>query len=249
MNFAQTLWILMKSIVSVVRMSIDTIRISQQNKLTRAWVDQRIQRWCHEIIGYTKAKWTIINPYQVNPIHGQATLIMCNHASLYDIPFTYLAFPKECIRMLAKKELSTIPFFGKALKAAGFPFIDRQNRQKAIEDLNQVRALLADDVVMWIAPEGTRSASGKLGPFKKGGFITAIQAQAMIIPIVVQGANAILPARSFKLALHQKVEVKIGQPIDASEYNMEQKDELMRIVRNSMQSMLDEVNPGAANLT
>lgn len=239
-HFIQTIHIILKSVYSVVKMSIETVRLNQKNQLTHAWVDQRIQTWAHEIVGYTQAQWQVINPHQVAPKPGQPTIIMCNHASLYDIPLTYLAFPNQTIRMLAKQELSKIPFFGKAMKAAGIPFINRQNRQQAIEDLNRVRTMLANDLVLWIAPEGTRSADGHLGPFKKGGFITAIQAQATIIPMVINGANKILPARSLNFSYKQKVDIIIGQPIDASEYALQEKDSLMRIVRNTMQSMLDE---------
>jgi 1-acyl-sn-glycerol-3-phosphate acyltransferase len=241
-HFFQTIHIILKSVYSVVKMSIETVRLNQKNQLTPAWVDKRIQTWAHQIIGYTQAQWRVINPHQVAPIPGQPTIIMCNHASLYDIPLTYLAFPHQTIRMLAKKELSKIPFFGKAMKAAGIPFINRQNRQQAIEDLNHVRTMLAENLVLWIAPEGTRSADGHLGPFKKGGFITAIQAQATIIPMVINGANKILPARSLSFSFKQKVDIIIGQPIDASEYALQEKDELMRMVRNTMQSMLDEDN-------
>jgi 1-acyl-sn-glycerol-3-phosphate acyltransferase len=214
--------------------------MDKKHQLSREWVNKKILKWAHQVIGYTKAKWQVINPHHVAPIHGQPTIIMCNHASLYDIPFTYLAFPNETIRMLAKKELKKIPFFGKTIELGGHLFIDRHNRQQAINNLNNMRKFLADDIVMWIAPEGTRSADGKLANFKKGGFITAIQAQATIIPIVIRGANSILPARSLNFSLHQKVDIIIGQPVDASEYTLEQKDELINLVHNSMQSMLDE---------
>lgn len=241
-NIFQTINIIVKSLYSVLKISTDTIAIEKKNKLTRTWVNKRIYAWAKQIIGYTKANWRVINPNNIAPKPGQPTIIMCNHASLYDIPFTYLAFPNETIRMLAKKELKKIPFFGRTIELAGHLFIDRQNRQQAINNLNKMRKFLADDIVMWIAPEGTRSADGKLAPFKKGGFITAIQAQATIIPIVIRGANLILPARSLNFSLNQNVDIMIGQPVDASEYSLEQKNELINLVHNSMQSMLDQKN-------
>lgn len=221
-------------------MSLDAIILGAKNKLSQDWVDQRIHSWASDLLSYIKVDLNVINPMNVKPVPGQATLLMCNHASLYDIPLTYAAFPGLRIRMLAKKELRKVPLMGRSMEAAGFPFVDRHNRQQAIEDLNRVREMLCDGFVMWIAPEGTRSATGHLGRFKKGGFITAIQAQAQIIPIVIKGANQILPARSLALSLNQKVEVIVGQPIDASEYSMEQKEELMQIVHATMQSMIDE---------
>ncbi len=56
---------------------------------------------------------------------------------------------------------------GFAMKAAEYPFINRKNRRQAIQDLDQVKQLLQSGIVMWLAPEGTRSKDGKLGPFKK----------------------------------------------------------------------------------
>lgn len=238
-NIFQTLNIIVKSVFSILKMSIETINLARKKQLTPAWVDTKMHQWAQLVIGYTQANWNVINPHQVKPQHGQPTIIMCNHASLYDIPFSYLAFPDQRIRMLAKKELGKVPFFGQAMQVAGFPFIDRHNRHKAIEGMSKLREILAHDVVMWIAPEGTRSPDGKLAKFKKGGFITAIQTQATIIPLVIRGANLILPARSLKFSLNQKVDIIVGQPIDASEYHVEQKDELINLVHNTMQSMLD----------
>lgn len=238
-NIFQTILIISKSICAVLSLSFKAIYQAWRGNLTPEKIDNYLYAWSEKIIQFTKAQLKIINPNHIAPQPGQATIIMCNHASLYDIPLSYLAFKGYSIRMLAKKELSKIPFFGKALIAAGFPTIDRHNRHQAIQDLNRVRELLSHGMVMWIAPEGTRSANGELAKFKKGGFITAIQAQATIIPMIIKGANLILPARSLKFSLNQKVEIIIGQPIDASEYHLEQKDELVALVHNSMENMLN----------
>lgn len=239
-SFFQNIKIIILSVISVIKLSVKTIMQGLRGKMTRQWVDKSIQLWVKEILSYVKTEVRVINPYGVKPQHGQPTLLMCNHASLYDIPITYAAFPDITIRMLAKKEMRKIPFMGKSMEVAGFPFIDRHNRQQAIQDMQKVREMLADDIVMWIAPEGTRSRNGQLAKFKKGGFITAIQAQAMIIPIAIRGANLILPAKTLKFSLHQHVDVVVGQPIDASQFSIEQKDELIALVHGTMQNMLDE---------
>jgi 1-acyl-sn-glycerol-3-phosphate acyltransferase len=238
-NFFQTIVILIKSLYTVLSMCNKAIYHSWRGTLTPELIDEIFQKHSESVIKYTKARLAIINPNHIAPKPSQATIIMCNHVSLYDIPLTYLAFKGYRVRMLAKKELSKVPFFGRLMKACEIPTIDRHNRHQAIQDLNRVRELLAHGMVMWIAPEGTRSADGKLAKFKKGGFITAIQAQATIIPMVIKGANLILPARSLKFSLNQKVDVIIGQPIDASEYNLEQKEELMALVHNAMDNMLN----------
>lgn len=206
--------------------------------INRAWVDQTIQHWSSVLLKIIKADYVIVNPHDVKPEPGKSIIVMCNHSSLYDIPLSFKAFPHHSMRMLAKKELSKVPFMGKGMVAAEFPFIDRKNRHQAIQDLQKVKALLEDGIIMWIAPEGTRSKNGLLGSFKKGAFITAIQANATIIPIGIRGAFDILPARSFSYSLHQKPEVHIGEPIDASEYSIETKDALIQRTHAVMQALV-----------
>ena len=128
---------------------------------------------------------------------------------------------------------------GKGMTAAEFPFIDRKNRRQAIKDLQAVHELLASGIVMWIAPEGTRSKDGKIASFKKGAFITAIHAKAMIIPMGIRGAYEILPAKTFQLNINQTAEVHIGDPIDASQFSLDNKDELIAQVFHSIKTLVE----------
>ncbi|MBA2657588.1 MAG: 1-acyl-sn-glycerol-3-phosphate acyltransferase [Tatlockia sp.] len=207
-------------------------------RTNRHWVDITLELWVDRILNLVGVKCKIINPYAVKPVAGKATIIMCNHSSLYDIPISLKAFPNHSIRMLAKKELAKIPIMGKGMAAAEFPFIDRKDRHQAIKDLEQVRQLLESGIVMWIAPEGTRSKDGKLGKFKKGAFVTAILAKATIIPIGIRGAYDILPARTLQLNLNQTAEIYIGEAIDAAEYTMQTRNELIKRVHASMESLI-----------
>ncbi len=218
---------------------VRTITKSMLGTLTKQWCDEELQRWVKRVIKLIKAKCTLINPNNVAPKAGQPTIIMCNHSSLFDIPLSFWAFPNESIRMLAKSELFKIPFFGKAMIASGFPKITRHNRKQAIQELEGVAQLLSSGVVMWIAPEGTRSKNGRLSSFKKGGFITAINTKATIIPIGIRGANMILPAKTMRLNLGQEIEVHIGNPIDASQYTLEEKEQLIAVVHQEMKQLLE----------
>jgi 1-acyl-sn-glycerol-3-phosphate acyltransferase len=200
-------------------------------------VDKTLQIWADRILNLVQVQYTVHNPHHAAPVQGQPTIVMCNHSSLYDIPLSFKAFPHHSLRMLAKKELSRLPVMGKGMEAAEFPFIDRNNKKQAIKNLQTVRELLKSGIVMWIAPEGTRSKDGLLAPFKKGPFITAIQAQATIIPIVIRGAYDILPARSLQFTLGQKAEIHIGHPIDASQFTIEHKEILMEKVHQIMEKL------------
>ena len=220
--------------------SIRAVFKNYTNTLTRKWCDQELQRWCKRMVKLLRINTTIINPYNVKPQPGKRTIIMCNHSSLFDIPLSYLVFPDSSIRMLAKKELFKIPVFGRASRAAEFPCINRKNLRQAINDLSSLERLMESGIVMWIYPEGTRSKDGKLQPLKKGGFITAIQTQATIIPVVIRGAENILPAKTIKFKLNQKAENHIGQPINAEEFTLDNKEELIAKTFDSMQKMFNQ---------
>lgn len=206
----------------------------------RPWVDKTIQRWINRVLGLVKMTWTVVNPHNVQPEKGKATILMCNHTSIYDIPLGFKIFPEHSIRMLAKKELSRIPLLGGGMRATEFPFIDRKNRKQAFEDLAYARKLMESGIVMWIAPEGTRSLDGKLKPFKKGAFITAIEAKATIIPVGIRGAFELLPARTYDFNIGQRAEIHIGKPVDASEFTFENRDELVAKVHEAIRKLLEE---------
>jgi 1-acyl-sn-glycerol-3-phosphate acyltransferase len=209
-------------------------------KVSRSWVDSIVQLWSTQLLDLVRADCKVINPHHVEPTPGKATIVMCNHSSLFDIPISFKAFPHHSMRMLAKKELSTMPFMGKGMVAAEFPFIDRKNRHQAIQDLVQAKKLMESGIIMWISPEGTRSKNGKLAAFKKGGFITAIESNATIIPIGIRGAFDILPAKTRRFNIHQKVEIHIGEPVDASQYRIDNKDELIDRVHREMKILVGE---------
>ena len=210
------------------------------SNITREWTDKVIHHWVDNLLNQVQVAYKVINPFNTQPQKGKATIIMCNHSSAYDIPLAFKAFPNHSIRMLSKKELKKVPLMGKAMTAAEFPFIDRKNRYQAIKDLAYVQQLMESGIVMWVAPEGTRSKDGKLKPFKKGAFITAIQSQATIIPIGIRGANEILPARSFNLHLQQKAEIHIGSPIDASQFTIENRQELIQQTFTAIKELIGE---------
>ncbi|WP_199744156.1 1-acyl-sn-glycerol-3-phosphate acyltransferase [Legionella sp. km772] len=207
---------------------------------TRPWVDKTIHHWTDQLLDEVEVEYKVINPLNIEPQPGKATILMCNHSSVYDIPLGFKAFPNHSIRMLAKRELSKIPLMGKGMAAAEFPFIDRKNRYQAMKDLEYAQQLMKSGIIIWIAPEGTRSKTGKLAPFKKGAFITAIQAQATIIPIGIRGAFDIIPAKTCRINLKQKAEIHIGEPIDAAEFTVENKEVLIEKTYQAIKKLTGE---------
>jgi 1-acyl-sn-glycerol-3-phosphate acyltransferase len=235
----RSFWIAMLSILYTAQTTGLCVIKRMFGTNSRAWVDQELHRWVDRVLNIIGVKCKVVNPFNIQPVPGKATIIMCNHTSLYDIPLSFKSFPNHSIRMLAKKELASMPIMGQGMAAAEFPFIDRKNRLQAIKDLAAARKLMESGILMWIAPEGTRSRDGKLAPFKKGAFMTAIESKATIIPIGIIGAYEILPAKTMQLNINQSAEIRIGKPVDASKFTIAERQKLVDIVHQSIKELVE----------
>ncbi|HSX71728.1 MAG TPA: lysophospholipid acyltransferase family protein, partial [Pseudomonas sp.] len=210
-------------------------------RLRRADVDRYTRRWSGLLLRLVRMNLSV-HGAMPDFNDGRRYILLSSHASHYDIPASFVALPGS-IRMLAKKELFGIPLFGAAIRAAEFPSVDRHNRQQAVKDLEKAKRMMESGIVLWAAPEGTRSRDGQLLPFKKGCFHLALDTNAVIVPIVFRGISEVLPARTWRFNLGLPVQLHIGAPIDASRYSPEQLPELMTQTRLSMQELLGEPAP------
>jgi 1-acyl-sn-glycerol-3-phosphate acyltransferase len=201
--------------------------------------DGLLNWWSNGLVNAVRIQKTVFDPFGIRIEPGKRYIIMSNHRSHYDIPLTILSLPAS-IRMLTKKELFKIPLWGRGMAAGEFICIDRKNIEQAKQDLKKAREKMEDGIVLWISPEGTRSRTGRMGPFKKGGFILAIEAGAQIIPVGIRGSEKVLQPETWEFFLDQKVEVYIGKPIDASAYTLEHKDKLIEVVRREISVLCGE---------
>jgi 1-acyl-sn-glycerol-3-phosphate acyltransferase len=165
---------------------------------------------------------------------GQAYVFMSNHRSILDIPVLFQAVPGT-LRMVAKEELSKVPLWGQALRRSGFVLIDRRDTQAAIERLNASSELFARGVSVWIAPEGTRSRTGELLPFKKGGFMLAIGLGIPVVPVRIDGTADVVPPDSFRVRHEGRVQVTFTPPIPTAHLSANDRDGLMQQVRDAIE--------------
>lgn len=169
-------------------------------------------------------------------VPAEPVLFLANHTSYVDAAPIVEALPRR-VAILAKKSLFQMPVIGWAFRMAGFVPVDRKNRETAIESVNRAAEKLKGGTSFLAFPEGTRSYDGRLLPFKKGVFMMAINAGATIVPMVASGVHLILPKKS--LRIHPgRVVVRFGDPVNASEYSAEQRNQLSERVRNAMIAML-----------
>ena len=229
-NLLQTCWVFMRSAGIMMDICSRAVWKALVKTTSRTWVDKASHNWAARLLNAARVKVTVFNPHDVSFQVDRPIVVMCNHTSLYDIPLSFAAVPGS-LRMLAKKELEKVPFMGRGMKASEFLFVDRNDRRQAFKDMALVRKKMESGIIVWIAPEGTRSQSGKLGPLKKGAFLTAIDAKALIIPLGIRGANTIMPPHSWQLYLDQPAEIHVGLPIDAADYTSKNRNELIERVR------------------
>jgi 1-acyl-sn-glycerol-3-phosphate acyltransferase len=158
--------------------------------------------------------------------------------SNFDIPVLQAYLPVQ-FRWLAKAELYKIPIFGQAMKSAGYISIDRSDRKSAIESLNQAAMIIRNGVSVIIFPEGTRSRTRKIQPFKKGGFFLAVDSGVSIVPIIIHGTDQIMPTKKITIK-PGNVTLEITKPIKSSNYTRKTKDDLIKKVRNIILESYDK---------
>ena len=171
---------------------------------------------------------------------------MPNHQSLTDMPQVLYLLPKAN-GTLIKKEAFRVPVLGWAFRAAGFTPVDRSNPKAARKSLDVAVTAMKKGRSFVIAPEGTRSHTGKLGPFKSGGFRLAARAGVPVAPITVTGARDILP-KGGKLIYPGTIQVRYHEPVETADIdpqNREQIGALIEQVRSAIQSGLDAAGTAA----
>jgi 1-acyl-sn-glycerol-3-phosphate acyltransferase len=157
-------------------------------------------------------------------------IFMSNHQSDFDILIVLAYLPGQ-FRWIAKKELFRIPVFGKAMKNAGYIEIDRQNHERAMQNLAEAARKIREGKSVMSFPEGTRSVDGTIKAFKKGMFHLAFEAGVPIVPITIIGAAEIMPKRSLKIS-PGRITMVIDQPIEVSAYSEDTRPELIERVRS-----------------
>ena len=173
---------------------------------------------------------------------NRAAVYAVNHASNVEPPILFVSlrdlFPR--LRILYKAELRKLPVLTSAFDLAGFVPLERGNRDQSLPAIERAAQALREGNSFLIFPEGTRSRTGELLPFKKGGFIMAIKAQAPVVPVAISGARAAMRKGS-PIIYPVTVQVRFGEPIETAGLVIEDRDQLMTAVRPKVEAMLREV--------
>jgi 1-acyl-sn-glycerol-3-phosphate acyltransferase len=156
-------------------------------------------------------------------------VFLLNHQSGID-PILACALLRGGFTAVAKRELRRNPVLGPAFALAGVVFVDRGGGARAIADLEPALEALRGGLSLAMAPEGTRSRSSALAPFKKGAFRLAMTAGVPIVPIVIHDARNVLP-RGGRLMRPGRIRVDVLPPVATVGWTRDGLDDEIAAVR------------------
>ena len=169
---------------------------------------------------------------------GSPAVYCANHESNIDPPVLFLALHPR-LHILYKAELHNFPLMGTIFDVGGFVAVDRHDRARALASIAEGAKSLRSGNSFLIFPEGTRSRTGRLLPFKKGGFIMAIEAQVPIVPVAVSGGRDAMRKGS-GIVRPARVLVRVGEPVPTAGLTLADRDGLIARVHGIVQGMLDQ---------
>lgn len=164
---------------------------------------------------------------------SQTHIYVSNHASMFDIPAVIAGIPDQ-IRIVYKKEIEKMPFFGWGLKFGPYIGIDRGNSIDAVRSIEEAARQIRKGASVLLFAEGTRTSDGKLQPFKRGAFNLALKAGIPVIPLTINGSYKVLPRSSWRIT-PGTITLVLEKPIvpaaaDGKASEMRLRDEVHRMI-------------------
>lgn len=185
--------------------------------------------WCMRMAGIRLA----VSGLELVPAQGPV-IYMGNHQGNFDIMALTLAIPR-LFAWVAKEELFKVPFFGAAMKRAGYIPLDRSDGRKALKSMKLAAQRIASGSSVVIFPEGTRTLDGSLLPFKRGAFMLAAKAGVPVVPFTINGSRAINPRNRLELR-PGTISVSFAHPVEVAGLS---EGELMQRVREAISARLE----------
>lgn len=165
----------------------------------------------------------------------RAAVYCSNHQSNIDPPILFEALHPR-MHILYKHEIDQIPILARAFRMGGFIPVDRRNKEAAMRSIEAGAQSIRSGNSFLIFPEGTRSKTEDLLPFKKGGFVMAIAAGAPIVPVWTTGGRASMKRGSW-LIQPVTLDIRVGPPVETTGYAVEDRNRLIEVVRTEIERL------------
>ncbi|ETC85421.1 lysophospholipid acyltransferase family protein [Xanthomonas hortorum] len=164
-------------------------------------------------------------------------LFVSNHQSVIDICALFYALPVP-LRFLLKDEMLKVPFVNWFARGTGMLFLDRDSRRAGAMVRRQAAALLREGKQLCLFPEGTRSRSGALLPFKAGLLQAALDAGVAVVPVALDGCGKVLPVEGMFRVRPGIIRVRIGDPIPVTGPDAPDRQQLTEQAHAAVAAML-----------
>jgi 1-acyl-sn-glycerol-3-phosphate acyltransferase len=168
----------------------------------------------------------------------RAAVYCSNHQSHIDPPVLYEALHPE-MRILYKAEIDRLPILPRAFRLAGFIPVDRKNKEAGMRAIEAAAASLRAGHSFLVFPEGTRSPTDEMLPFKKGVFVMAIKAQAPVVPIAIKGGRDAM-RRGSRVIQPVTISIRVGEPVETAGLDVKNRDAVIATVRGRIAQLLSE---------
>lgn len=142
---------------------------------------------------------------------GQSYVFVANHQGAYDI-FSIYGYLGHQFRWMMKKSLERIPLVGYACKVSGQIYVDNSTPAAIRETMAEAEKQLRNGMSVVVFPEGSRTYTGKVGRFKRGAYVLAVEFGLPVVPITIDGAFSVMP-RTSVLPNWGKITLTIHKPI------------------------------------
>ncbi len=201
-------------------------------------VDSVVRGWSRLFVALAGSRLEVRGQHNIDP--SRQVVFIANHISNLDIPVMFLATEMP-IRYLAKAELFKIPILKQAMNAMGIVKVDRVRGSAIHSDVNAgVAAATGRGQSLIIFPEGTRSMSGQMGPFKKGAFRIAITNQLDIIPVTIVGTWESWRPGS-KIVMGGPIQAMVHEPISVEGLEIDDintlRDQVHKVIKREYESL------------
>lgn len=197
--------------------------------------------WSRQLL---RAAGTPVQVEGLDRIPDRPVVYASNHSSMFDIWALAATLPGS-VRFVAKQELAKLPLVGRAMIASGHVTIDRAHPARALEAYDRAAAVIRSGVSAVVFPEGTRSRTGELLPFKNAPFGLAIAAQVPVVPLYVRNTFEIMP-KGRRLLRPRPIRVAVGAPIPTAGLTPERRQELRDRVRAAILELKARVDAEGA---
>jgi 1-acyl-sn-glycerol-3-phosphate acyltransferase len=167
---------------------------------------------------------------------AQSYVLASNHQSIYDIPILFASIPLQ-LRIVAKASLGSVPFLGWHLQRTGHLLVNRRN--PGLDIVEKMRRLVSEAHSLIVFPEGTRSVDGRVGRFKKGSFLVAIDARLPVVPVSVSGSRHVM-AKGRLMVCPGEVTVIVHEPIPSLGVTRDQVNTFANRVRELVRRDVEE---------